>query len=367
RYGTGIAEHLSSLNRRVYGVDFDPEAVKMWQQRGGHASFGDAEDPEFPSMLPLACARWVISSFPDRHTNIALIRSLQSHGFTGSIAVTAGSPEDAEKYRLSGADIVFSPLSDAASQAVDIIIAVDEQERRKKMDELIAKLHDHYVVCGYGRMGQQIGKDFRQRGVPFVVIESNPSQIPKLKEQNIAFVEGNASEDRILQAAGIKRAKGLIAVNPTDEENVFIVLTARGLNADLFIVARSILQENEDKLRRAGANKVISPYILGGHRMAEAVLSPRAMEFLDLISRYDRNESVIGDIEVSKESTFAGLSIRDSKIRDTTGVLILAIGRTSGEKKTNPSPQTVIEAGDELIVMGTSEQVDAAEKLAAGE
>lgn len=364
RYGTGIYENLSANGRKVFGVDFDPEAVKAWNSRGRSACFGDAEDPEFPAMLPLSCARWVISSLPDRDINIALIRALQCHEFTGSIAVTANTEEDAEKFKLSGADIVFTPLSDAASQAVDILAAVDEQERRKKMDELIANLHDHYVVCGYGRMGQQIVRDFQHRSVSFVVIETNPDQLPKLKEQNIPFVEGKASEDKVLKAAGIERAKGLIAVNPTDEENVFIVLTARGLNPKLFIVARSILQENEDKLRRAGANKVISPYILGGHRMAEAVLSPRALEFLDLVSQYDHNDIELGDIQVSEKSSFAGKTIHDSGIRASTGVLILAIRRVNGEKITNPSSESAIQAGDELIVIGTSDQVDAAEKLA---
>jgi voltage-gated potassium channel len=210
-------------------------------------------------------------------------------------------------------------------------------------------------------------QDFQQQNVPFVVIEINPEQTPKLKELNIPFIEGQASEDKILKAAGIERAKGLIAVNPTDEENVFIVLTARGLNPNLFIVARSILQENEDKLRRAGANKVISPYVLGGHRMAAAMLSPRTVEFLELVSRYDYSATEIGDILISENSKFAGRTIQESGIRESTGVLVLAIGQQTGKKMTNPSPQTLIRPGDELIVMGTSDQVDAAEKLAAGD
>jgi len=367
RYGTGIGEHLLKQGHSVFGVDFDPEAVKTWNRRGGTAWFGDAEDPEFPAMLPLANARWVISSLPDRQINISLIRALQSHVFRGSIAVTAHSAEDAERLKECGADVIFSPLSDAASQAVDIITEIDEQERRKKMNQVIAGMHDHFIVCGFGRMGQQIAKDFQQQNVPFVVIEINPEQIPKLKELNIPFIEGQASEDKVLKAAGIERAKGLIAVNPTDEENVFIVLTARGLNPNLFIVARSILQENEDKLRRAGANKVVSPYVLGGHRMAAAMLSPRTVEFLELVSRYDYSATEIGDILISENSKFAGRTIQESGIRESTGVLVLAIGQQTGKKMTNPSPQTLIRPGDELIVMGTSDQVDAAEKLAAGD
>ncbi|MHB1000683.1 MAG: cation:proton antiporter domain-containing protein [Armatimonadota bacterium] len=365
RYGYGIGQHLNTRGYKVLGIDFDPQAVESWNQRGGIAWFGDAEDPEFPSMLPLSSARWVVSSLPDPHVNVALVRALQSHNYVGSIAVTAHNESDAETLRLCGADVVFIPFADAALQAVDILIEVEEKEKRKKMDELIASLSNHYIVCGYGRMGQQIVKDFQHQDVKYVVIESNPIQIPKLKEQNIPYVDGIASEDRVLKAAGIERAKGLISVNQSDEENVFIVLTARGLNPKLYIVARSILQENEDKLKRAGANKVISPYVLGGHRMAEAVLSPRTLEFLDLVTQYDHNDTELGDIQISEKSPFAGKTVEDSRIRESTGVLVLAIKRQNGEKVTNPTAQDMILPGDEMIVMGTSEQVDTVERMAS--
>lgn len=209
----------------------------------------------------------------------------------------------------------------------------------------------------------QVNCNWHRRGL--VVVECNPVQIPKLIEREVPYVEGNASEDRVLIAAGIKRAKGLIAVAASDEENVFIVLTARGLNPDLFIVARSILEENEDKLRRAGADRVMSPYILGGHRMAAAVLKPRAMDFLDLLVHTNRLDMEIGDLSVSASSPLVGKSIADSGIRKASGVLILAVKHPNGEITPNPDASYIIHEGDELIVMGTSSQLDMAEKAAS--
>ncbi len=367
RYGSKIAAELTSRGRTVMGVDFDPQAVTSWMADGGQAIFGDAEDPDFAHVLPLASTRWVVSSIRDASLNAGIIKNLRHEGYAGYYACAVEDPDDQMHDALQQqSDLLLKPFEDSAVRAADLIFSLEEQIARKAMDRAIESMHDHYIICGYGRMGQQAARDFQQRGIPFVVIESNPEQLPKLKERSIPHVEGSACESRVLQSAGIVRAKGLIAVNATDEQNVFIVLTARGLSSDLFIVARSILQENEDKLRRAGANKVVSPYILGGHRMAEAVLRPRAIEFLDLITQYDHRETDLGVIQASEKSTFVGSTIRNSGIRESIGVLILAIRRANGEKISNPSPDTVIEAGDEIIVMGTLDQVEAAERLLSG-
>ncbi len=366
RYGTAIAQHLMARGYTVLGVDFDPQAVREWNQRGWPARFGDAEDPEFPSTLPLAGTRWVASSVPAGDTNTALVSALEEHQYTGSIAVTSHSQSETRRMFELGADLVFMPFSDASTQAVDMLAAADEQQRRRRMEKNIAQVSDHYIVCGYGRMGQQIVKDFQRYNVPHVVVEDNPIQLPKLVEGSVLYVEGKASEDRVLTAAGIQRARGLIAVAASDEENVFIVLTARGLNPNLYIVARSILEENEDKLRRAGADKVMSPYILGGHRMAAAVLKPRAMDFLDLVLHTDHLDLEVGDVTVTAGSICAGNTVSSSGIRERTGVLILAIKRMDGEIEPNPGPDTVLREGDGLIVMGTSAQMDAAERTACG-
>jgi voltage-gated potassium channel len=170
--------------------------------------------------------------------------------------------------------------------------------KRKKMENDIRKLRDHYIVCGYGRMGQEIVRVFRRTKTPYAVIEINPEQIPRLVAENVPFLQGNASDDTILIDAGIMQAKGLVTVAASDQENVFITLTARGLNPDLFIVARSIQEGNEGKLRRAGANRVMSPYTTGGRRMAFAALRPHVLEFLDATIHADDVEFELEDVRL---------------------------------------------------------------------
>ncbi|MEN6370971.1 MAG: potassium channel protein [Armatimonadota bacterium] len=237
---------------------------------------------------------------------------------------------------------------------------------RRRMENQINKLQDHYIICGYGRMGQEIAKVFSNSKVPYAVVEINPEQLPKLIEQNIPFIEGNASDDKVLLAAGIKRAKGLVTVAASDEENVFITLTARGLSPDLFIVARSIREENEDKLKRAGANKVMSPYISGGRRMAFAALRPQVLEFLDAAIRADDITFELDDVNVTSKSPFVGKRINESRIRETSGAMILAVRSSNGTLNYNPNPNTVLIDGDTLILVGTPAELNTAQAYAAG-
>ena len=235
--------------------------------------------------------------------------------------------------------------------------------RRRKMQKQIAGLNHHYIICGYGRMGQQIVKDLQRENVSHVVIERNPEQMPKLIAGDIPFVEGNASDDKILKAAGIERATGLITVAPSDEDNVFITLSARALNRKLFIVARSMQEENEDKLRMAGADRVMSPYVMGGKRMATAVLRPNVLDFLELAMHTDELNMMIEEIPLGKSSCLVGATIADSGLRKQTGVNVIAIRKASGKMVANPSSGTSLEEGDILIVLGVPEQLNQAEAL----
>lgn len=362
RYGTAVARQLASRNRPLLGVDFDPRAVKRWSDRGWPSLFGDAEDPEFAASLPLSDARWVISSLRDTGINLTLIQALRGHGYIGSIAATANTPTDADKLKRAGADLVFVPYTDAASQAADLLELADREEARRKMDRLIAGLNDHYIVCGYGRMGQEIVREFEHHGVPFVVVEHNPEQIPKLEARGVPFANGRATEDEVLLQAGIERAKGLISVAATDEENVFIVLTARGLNPNLRIVARSTLVENETKLLKAGADLVMSPYTLGGRKMAAAMLRPGVVDFLDLLTHTEHEDLDIRDITVASGSQAVDKPISESEVATRAGALVLAV-RRGRELVPNPEPGYVLRAGDQLILMGSPAQIETARSL----
>jgi len=239
---------------------------------------------------------------------------------------------------------------------------------RRRMERQLQALSGHYIICGFGRMGQQIVRDLLTHNVQVCVVEINPEQIPKLVERNIPFVEGNASDDKVLIAAGIKRAAGLVTVAPTDEENVFVTLTARGLNPNLFIVARSILLENEEKLRQAGADRVMSPYVLGGHRMAYSILRPYVAEFWEKAIEPEMLDAMtmLEDVEIGPGAPISGKTIREAQFRQATGATIVAVRTVDGELIPNPGPDQILHAGDVLIVLGEPEQLRRATKLASG-
>ncbi|MHB9132376.1 MAG: cation:proton antiporter domain-containing protein [Armatimonadota bacterium] len=361
-YGSNMAEHLQSRGRTVLGVDFDPQAVEAWSARGWRAVFGDAEDPDFAATLPLSQARWVVSAIREPQSNIALVRAMRHAGYTGNVAFTARNRDVGQALLDVSPGLLLVPFEDAAVQAVDLLFLTEDQIARETMDQLIETITNHYIVCGYGRMGQQIVKDFLREAVPFVVVEDNPEQLPKLKQDNLPHIIGKASQDELLMRAGITRAKGLIAVASTDEENVFIVLTARGINPQLDIVARSIREENEDKIRRAGANRVMSPYILGGRRMAAAVIKPGVVDFLDLVIHGDKFETDIGHITVPSGATVINATLQELGLWQACGVTVLALQRLGEDLQANPCPDAVLQEGDELIIMGTMAQIEATQR-----
>lgn len=364
RYGNRIGSELISRNKSTLGVDFDPEGVKAWRQIGRDALFGDAEDPDFVKSLSLSDVKWVISSIRDNELNQRIVKNLRAAGYKGpfACAVDESSVAPDDKLWLQ-AEVLFRPFRDSATQAADLIIEAEDKIERKMMDRQIDSMSGHYIVCGYGRMGQQIVKDLARYQVPSVVVESNPQQLPRLRENNIPHVEGKASEDETLLKAGILRARGLIAVAASDEQNVFVVLTAKVLNPNLFVVARSILKENEDKLRHAGADRVISPYILGGHRMAVAAIKPEVVEFLDLVIHEDSDETDMAVALVADNSKWVRKTLGEMNLRKCCGVTVLAIRRRGEALHTNPPSDFTIEANDELVVMGTPSEIKSVQQF----
>jgi Kef-type K+ transport system membrane component KefB/Trk K+ transport system NAD-binding subunit len=364
-YGSQIGEQLVRRGRTVLGVDFDPSAVERWKMRGGQAIFGDAEDPDFSHAMALSSAQWVISSVRQSQADAAIINALRHAGYRGLIGLAADNRNEVPEPLAAQADLLFVPFENAAEQAVDLVVNLEEELSRRAMEKYIETLTEHYIVCGYGRMGQQIVKDFLQHNVPFVVVEDNPAQLPRLQSERVAHVIGAASQDEVLLQAGIARAQGLIAVASTDEENVFIVLSARGLNPALTIVARSIREENEDKLKRAGASYVLSPYILGGHRMAAAVTHPGVMDFLDLVIHNETFDTEIRRIPIPRGAPSATRTLEELGLWQSCGVTILAVDRADDGLVANPCPAFRLQEGDALILMGTRDQLAAAQQALA--
>jgi voltage-gated potassium channel len=227
----------------------------------------------------------------------------------------------------------------------------------RRMDKRIAGLTGHHVVLGLGRVGSVVCDEFESQGEPFVVIDADATALDRARERDWAWVQGDATEEGTLQAAGIERAASMVAALDTDADNVFAVLTARGMVPGLFIVARATTPSSEDKMCRSGANRVITPTEIGGRRMASMVMRPRVVDFLDIVAGGQRRELKLEEITLSPGDPYVGVTIADAHIRSTTGAYILAIHSADDSVNQNPSSGTVMKAGDRLVVLGSDEQL----------
>lgn len=260
----------------------------------------------------------------------------------------------------------FGVFTYALTTGAKIIIEgeIKEAFKKRNMKKKIDNLRDHYIICGFGRMGRIIAKELRSNNIPFVIVEKNRENLPE--EGDFLYIKGDATKDEILKGAGIERAKGLITVLSSDTENLYVVLSAKGLNPELFIVARAAEEGAEIKLKRAGADRVVSPYHIGGLRIAHTVLRPTVVDFLEFATRSEHVEIQIEEIPVQKGSILAGRTIGESDIGKGIGAIIIGIKRADGSMIFNPTSQTKIEEGDTLIVLGEAPKLLILEKMASG-
>jgi voltage-gated potassium channel len=234
---------------------------------------------------------------------------------------------------------------------------------RRKLEKGIKNIKDHYVVCGYGRMGSYICRELKQKNKPYIVIEKWEQALPRLEREGHLYLLGDATEDDVLIEAGVERAKGLVAVVESDADNVYITLTARELNPDLFILARSVDDSSERKLRRAGANKVISPYHMGAIRMVQAILRPAVMDFIEIASQGDSKELQLEELSVNENSSLAGKSLKEAELGKNLGIIVVSVKSAAGKMAFKPSSDTVINGGDTLIALGEPKDMIRLEKL----
>jgi len=237
--------------------------------------------------------------------------------------------------------------------------------RRRHM-RAVERIHDHFIVCGFGRMGSFIAQQLHERGIPFVLVEDKPAIQEKIIQLGYLMSPGDATDEEILKSAGIETARGLVAVLNSDAENLYAVLTARELNPNLEIVARASDDAAQKKLMRAGATRVISPYKIGGMRMVMGMLKPAVMSFLEVVMDHKDMSIEIEEIQVGKGSQYSGKKLVETDIRRDLDLIVIGIKKHYGDMVFNPGPQTVVEAHDTLIAMGRKEELAACRRTAAG-
>ncbi|MEN8193258.1 MAG: potassium channel protein [Bacteroidota bacterium] len=229
--------------------------------------------------------------------------------------------------------------------------------RRRRMSKQLDQLKDHYIVCGYGRMGREVCESLSKNKVPFMVIEKETAKIEQLIEKNILFIHGEAANDEVLEEAGIKRAKGLAAVVRSDAENVFITLSAKELNKDLFIVARAIEEGAESKLKRAGAHRVLKPYELGGKRLVQLLLRPGVIDFIEGVAMGGGVDIHLEEVSVESACDLVGKTLAESSLREELNIMVVGISKSNGQFIYNPRSSAIIEKGDKLIAIGETENL----------
>jgi len=223
---------------------------------------------------------------------------------------------------------------------------------RRKVEKKISHLTNHYIICGYGRIGSLISRELQQHGQDFVVIENQQSSIERMEADRVLYLPLDATVDASLLDAGIMKARGIVTAVGSDADNVFITLTAKGLRPDIFILSRASDEINEIKLKRAGATRVVSPYLIGGKRMAHVLIRPTVVDFIDIAAAETNLGLQMEEYRVLPRSRLVGKNLVESSLRKEYGVIIVLIKKHHGALIFNPQPSEVLEAEDTLVVLG---------------
>lgn len=285
-------------------------------------------------------------------------------GYGDIVPKTSHGRAFATVFMLVGVGVVLYALTSTVQSIVQSELVATFGQRR--LSRKMSKLRGHFIICGAGRVGSHLVRSLLGREDKFIVIERDPQKVAELTDLGISVLVRDATLEETLREAGVEHAGGLAACLPDDADNVYVVLTARGLNPTLHIVARAAEEQAEAKLIRAGANRVVAPTIIGGHRMAVALTKPAVGDFIDSITANKLNLG-FEQLEVEPVSMLVGRKLSETNIRSELDIVIVSIRRTDGEIVFNPSGEAVIQGGDMLIAIGSSESLIKLSKLTRGQ
>jgi voltage-gated potassium channel len=237
--------------------------------------------------------------------------------------------------------------------------------QKRRQERMLETIRDHFIICGYGRIGSTVAHEFRRQGIPHLIVDRNADRVHAALEDGELAVEADASREEVLKRVGVDRARGLIAAVGSDAENVYAVLSARVMRPDLFIVSRAETEDATHKLKRAGADRVISPYVIGAVQIAQTALRPAVVDFVALATSSDNLELAMEEIGIDAGSVLVDRSIVDANVRQRFGVIVVGIQRQNGKMEFNPDPDTVMRVNDKLVVLGRPESLKQLEREAA--
>ena len=244
-------------------------------------------------------------------------------------------------------------LSEIGAELVEFRVYKENQKKRK-----IRKMKNHYIICGYGRMGAVIAKELHDKGYPFVVVELDQDKVDKISALGYQSILGDATIEKTLEEAGIHEAAGIVVCLNNDPDNLFVTLTARSLNHDAFLVSRCSQINNKPKLKQAGANKVVNPYTAGGHRMAELLISPELEDTVSLSLSHGIVDLAIDEVNLTNLNSFHGVKIKDSTIREEFDLIIVGLVNGEGSYEINPDPELQLTADHTIMILGQKGQLE---------
>ncbi len=256
---------------------------------------------------------------------------------------------------LFGVGVAFYLLTTVVQTVVEGELAAALGVRRMKAR--IEALRDHYILCGFGRVGEEIAREYVERGVPFVIVDNNPDAIERAQAHNYLLIEGDATQDAVLERAGIRWARALMAASDSDAGNTYITLTAKAMRPELFVVARVGQAASEPRVRRAGADRVISPYSLAGRRMALSALQPLTVDFFDVLASGRQREQLLAELVVSDDSVIAGRNVHEA-MHNCGATALLAVQHPDGELLVGPPGSYVLQPGDRLMLLSNESDLD---------